>query len=277
MKYSWKKVILQCEKKRKSYWWCYSGLYCLLVIICFGHFWFNGKSLVWSGDGIAQHYKALLYFSKWMRAIIRNILHNHMLEVPTFSMSFGLGSDLFTTLQYYAIGDPFNLLSVLVPSRFMVYYYEFMVLLRLYLAGVAFSLYARYMGKEDKAVLAGSITYVFCAFSLQTAAAHVYFINPMIFLPLLFLGVEKIRREQKPVLLVAAVMLSAVSNFYFFYMLVLFVVCYVLLETVIPWEKGTFKKKVVIVLQVAMYSWGGMSKCTIFSPCCIAVFVGCTF
>ena len=245
-----------CEAGKK-YWLRYTGVFCLLTLICFGHFWINGKSFVWNGDGIAQHYKALLYYAQWMREIIRHLLLHHTLEVPTFSMSFGLGADLFTTLQYYAIGDPFNILSVLMPSCFMVYYYEFMILLRLYLAGAAFSLYARYMGKENNAVLAGSITYAFCAFSLQLAVTHVFFLNPMIFFPLLLLGVEKIIKERKPVLMVVTVMLSAASNFYFFYMLVLFVACYVLLKVVVPWEKGTFKKKAGMVLQIGMYSWGG--------------------
>lgn len=246
------------QKYKKHYWLLYTALFCLMSFICFGHFLINGKTFVWQTDGFVQHYKGLLYFAKWMRAILRNLIYNHSLSAPTFSFSFGMGADLFTTLQYYVIGDPFCIFSVFVPSKYMLHYYTCMILLRLYLSGLSFSAYAHYMGKKTSATLAGSLTYVFCSYTFSLAVRHPYFANPMVFFPLLLLGVEKIRRENKPWLMIFMVAVSAVSNFYFFYMLVILVVCYVLLEAFLPYEKGTFKRKLITVLRIGGYSFTGV-------------------
>lgn len=242
----------------KKYLLIYTGIFVLAAFLCFIHFWINGKTFVWHNDGYTQHYKALLYFARWMRSVIKEIFINHNFNFSTFSFSFGLGSDAFTTLQYYVIGDPFDILSVFVPSKYMVHYYDFMILMRLYISGLTFSLYAGYMGKKRNAALVGAIAYAFCSFALYSSVRHPYFINPMVFFPLLLLGVEKIRNEQKPWLMIAIVAMAAISNFYFFYMLVLLVVFYVLLVSFVPWEKGTFKKKIVSIFKIGFYSFTGV-------------------
>ncbi|MCI8992200.1 MAG: YfhO family protein [Eubacterium sp.] len=246
---------------------CYTLLFCILAVICFLYFWMDGKSFVHAGDGANQHYKALLYFSRWMREVVQTLVTGHELVIPNFSFRFGLGADLFTTLQYYVIGDPFALPSVFVPEKYIVYYYGFMVLFRLYLSGLAFLAYVNYMGKERNAALAGAVTYVFCAYALVASVHHPYFANPMLYFPLLLLGVEKIRREQKPGVLIVMVAVSAASNFYFFYMLALLVACYVVLEAVFPWEKGKWKEKAGTVLKIAGYSLvGGLISAALFLP-----------
>ena len=90
------------------------------------------------------------------------------------------------------MGDPLNLLSVAVPTRYMAYFYSFLVVLRLYLAGLAFSGYCFYMGrKKNLAVLTGALCYVFCGYALFGAIRHPFFLNPMIYFPLILTGVEK--------------------------------------------------------------------------------------
>lgn len=49
----------------------------------------------------------------------------------------GYGGDILTTLHYYVIGDPLDLLSIACPTRYAVYLYSFLSLFRLYLAGWA--------------------------------------------------------------------------------------------------------------------------------------------
>ena len=77
------------------------------------------------------------------------------------------GSDVLTTLHYYAIGDPLTLIAAFIPEEHMLRFYEILLILRLYLAGVAFSCYCFYRGKRDNcAVLAGTFLYVFCGYAL---------------------------------------------------------------------------------------------------------------
>ena len=46
---------------------------------------------------------------------------------------------------------------------------------------------------------------------------HPYFSNPMIYLPLVLMGIEKIYKKEKPHLFICATAVAAMSNFYFFY------------------------------------------------------------
>lgn len=68
----------------------------------------------------------------------------------------GYGADILTTLHYYTIGDPLNLLSALVLPQYTEYLYNFLILLRMYLAGAAFSAYCLYRGRTHAAALLGT-------------------------------------------------------------------------------------------------------------------------
>ena len=126
-------------QKRRAYFLCYTGAFCLLSFIAFFPLLYNGKSLIWKPDGLTQHYNALVYIGNWGRTILRTLITEHRLSVPLWDFSIGYGSDVLTTLHYYVIGDPLNLLSILTPVRFTEYLYSGLVVLRMYLAGLSFA------------------------------------------------------------------------------------------------------------------------------------------
>jgi uncharacterized membrane protein YfhO len=101
-----------------------------------------------------------------------------------------------------------------------------MILLRMYLAGAAFLVYARKMKKRDFGSILGALVYVFCGFVFRLGLRHPFFINPMIYLPLLFLGIEKIYKKERPYVFILTVCAAAMSNYYFLYMLTIFSVIY---------------------------------------------------
>lgn len=141
-------------------------------------------------------------------------------------MSIGLGGDIVTTLNYYVLGDPLNLLAVFVPVQFTEFLYTVLVIVRLYLSGITFYLYCRYHGYESDRILPGALIYVFSFYSIAVSIMHPFFLNPLIYFPLVLLGADKILRERKPLLFILACALSAVSNFYFFYMMTILMVIY---------------------------------------------------
>lgn len=237
----------------------YTCIFLIAALLIFSYFFISGKSFVWigeAGDGYNQHYTALVYFANWMRSVIRESIAQHALVFPTFSFSFGYGADLFTTLQYYVIGDPLALPSVLVPTQYMVYYYCAIIILRLYLAGLAFSAFCIYKKSTTEyiGILAGSLVYVFCSFAIFASVRHPYFSNPMIYLPLLLLGVDKLLKENKPYILIFMVFISAISNFYFFYMLALLTALYTILQLFVPWSKEKIKNRLLQLLKIAGFS-----------------------
>ncbi len=212
--------------QRRTFLLLYTIIFAISCVLVFRYFPEAGKRMVWKGDGLSQHYVALCYYARWGKSVLESILAGHP-SFPTFNMHMGFGADLFTTLQYYVIGDPFSLPAVFVPQEHMLLFHDAMIPLRMYLAGICFDSYCREMGHRDTAAnLCGALMYVFSSFALF-GMRHPYFLNAMIWFPLLLIGAEHIFRGRRGRLFTAAVFLACISNFYFFYMLVFMTVVYV--------------------------------------------------
>ena len=229
-------MVIKTDEKRRNrkFLLLYTLLFGLSALLAFHYFPETGKRMVWKRDGLTQHYVALRYYAVWARSVLRSLLAGKPV-FPTYNLHIGFGSDLFTTFQYYVIGDPFSLPAVLVPQKYLLPFHDAMILLRLYLAGVCFDRYCCAMGRRSlTGNLCGALLYVFGNFTLF-GMRHPYFLNALIWFPLLLLGAERILREKKGGLFTTAVFLSCISNFYFFYMLVLLTVIYVVWRALRTW------------------------------------------
>ena len=203
-------------------------MFLLMCIVAFLPFFTEGKSFVWGAgveDGLSQHFSALAYYGEALREFFRNLLAGHP-KLVMWDMSLGYGADILSTLNYYAIGDPLNLLYGFVSPKNTETMYDFMILLRMYLAGITFIMYARKMKKRSYGTVIGALVYVFSGFCFRLGLRHPFFINPMIYFPLLCLGIEKIYQRERPYVFIFAVCVSAMSNYYFLYMLTIFAVIY---------------------------------------------------
>ena len=235
------------SNRRLRYFLVYTILYLILAGLLVLFFRLQNRSLVYHADAWRQHLRALAYYGKWLRGNLWHLLHDHSLTPQAWSFGLGYGSDVLTTLHYYCIGEPLTALTVFIPERFTKYYFEFLILLRPYLAGLSFSAYAEYMigrkqlhgtgsctttGSGSFPILCGALCYVFSGTVLYLGMLHPFFVTPMIYLPLLFLGVEKVLREKKPRIFLVTVWLAALSNFYFFYMLALMTAVYALVRVI---------------------------------------------
>ena len=275
----WHKTIEQIDSglsdgKHRIRWYfiLYTALFVLVCSIVFCWYFLPGKLFIYQGDGLRQHYKALVYYAEYMRSVIRDLLHNHQFILPEWDMAFGEGNDILQSLQYYVIGDPFAVFSVFIPKRFLWIYYDFMVLLRLYLSGVAFSCLCFYTKKNIGrcAVMAGALSYVFCSWGILNAARHPFFLNPMLYFPMIILGIEKLLKKEKTYLLTVSVFLAAVSNFYFFYVIVLMTAAYVAVRLVTKYRKN-FKFMLWSLLCIGGWSvLGTMMGAVILLPMCFA-------
>lgn len=270
-----RKIDSLFQKNEKKYWLVYTIIFVLITAAVFSFFTFSGRTLVRRLDAWMQHYKALIYYARWLRSIVMNVVENHSFSIPSYSFSMGYGSDIITTLHYYVIGDPLNLLCLFVPVRYMYHLYGGLIILRLYLAGISFSCFCFYMGRDRKSTLTGALVYIFSGFSLCYSVINPYFVNPMIYFPLLLLGVEKILKEKKPGLFIGMVFLSAVSNFYFFYMLALFTAMYTVFRLVMRYGKTEIRKAVCCLLHIGGYAVTGvLLSAFLFLPVILA-FLDC--
>ena len=210
----------------------YTAIFAAMSALVYGYFFRNGKSLICEGDTWRQHLKAAAYYSKWLRGVLYHVFKEHSLSIQTFAFGIGYGSDMYTTLQYYALGDLLNICSAFVKTEYIHIYFQIVMILRAYLAGITFSLYAIYLRENMPAgaLLTGMFTYSFGSYFMYLGLWHPFFANPLIYLPLVLLGAERILKENKPKFFAVAVFLAATNNFYFFYIIVLITVIYVLIR-----------------------------------------------
>ena len=236
-----------------SYISLYTLIFVVMALFIFRDFIFEDITLIRKGDAFGQHYKALIYFSKYVRDFLYNILINHRFVIHQFDFNVGLGSDIISTFAYYSFGDPFNFLSFLFTAENIHHYFQFMIVFRLYCAGLSFSYLCFRMGNENfLSVLTGAVTYCFSAYALLGGLRHPYFLNPLIFLPIIVIGVENIIEGKSVILMTAIVAVSEISNFYFFYILVLLTVIYVAVRLITLYGKKI--KKIIRPLLRISYS-----------------------
>lgn len=218
--------------KKKTYIHYSIGFLVIIGIISL-YYVFNSKTPIWEGmdgDGLTQHYSSLAYWGQYLRSVIKNLFTGNGLVLPEWNFSIGYGADIFTTLHYYAIGDPLNLLAVLVPMKYTEILYIVLIILRLYLAGVSFICYCHYRGRRGISVAMGAWIYIFASYTIRIGIHYPFFYNVLIYFPFLLLGAEKLLKKEKPYIFILSVFVSALSSFYFFYVECIFLVLYAVIR-----------------------------------------------
>ena len=262
-------------KNRVSYYFRYTVLFLVTALIIYAPFLYFRKSFVWEHDSYTQHIKAMLFISRWYRQTLKSLIHLDFKAVSTYSFSIGYGSDILTTLAYYGVGDPFYLLSALVPAKYIYLFYCLLIPVKNYCAGFAMSALCRRRWpapENDKGCLAASLLYAFCGFALITGFGQPIFLNTMIIFPLVLLGIEKVRDGGKPWTFILSIFLATVSNFYFIVSIVLMAVIYALFRY-FPIEKGQLGRRFAQIL--TMFAAGAVGVAmggVILLPMAITVF-----
>lgn len=264
------------KEQRKYCYGVYTLMFLLMCIVAFLPFFTEGKSFVWGAgveDGLSQHFSALAYYGEALREFFRNLLAGHP-KLVMWNMSLGYGADILSTLNYYAIGDPLNLLYGFVSPKNTETMYDFMILLRMYLAGITFIMYARKMKKRSYGTVIGALVYVFSGFCFRLGLRHPFFINPMIYFPLLCLGIEKIYQRERPYVFIFAVCVSAMSNYYFLYMLTIFAVIYAWIRFYKYTEENKMKNLFLTILKFGIYYTLGIAMAAVILLPSVIGFLG---
>ncbi len=144
-----------------------------------------------------------------------------------YSWASGLGSCF--------LGNYFNYLSS--PIGAVIFFFghnnipeaiAVMVLLKAALSSATFTWYSKHSLKNQSyATCAFSVLYAFCAYMIAYNW-NVMWIDAMVLLPVILLGIERIINNGKPATYITGLALSMFSNYYMSYMLCLFSVVYFL-------------------------------------------------
>lgn len=144
--------------------------------------------------------------------------------------------------QYLAVLWPWDKQDVL---------YDALIVARYYLVGLSFSAFGFYFKQKPFPVIIGALSYTFCGFTLFAGVRHSYFMAPVIFLPLLIVGLEKVLRRERPSLLIAVVCLALISDLYFSCMLAIIAAIYVLIRFPAVYSKNRAEEFVYLLGRLA--------------------------
>ena len=225
----------------------FSALFVIVQYFVFFVFYRHNITFIWNYDGVHQHYPALSYYS----SLLKNLLSGKGLSMVDFSI--GQGFDVITTLNYYVIGDPLTVLAGIWDPNHLETLYDLLVILRFYLAGVSFLAFCIYKKKAPFPALLGAFIYVFSGYSLFAGLRHPFFLNPMIYLPLLFIGVEQLLKYKRSIFFSIMIAISAMSNFYFLYMLSVIIFIYALVRFYDCYKEERIKNFFLVVSKSVLY------------------------
>ena len=142
-----------------------------------------------------------------------------------YSWSRTLGGEFLGIFAYY-LASPFSLIVCLFPSSLITEALLLMFMLKAGSCGFTMALYLRsaYPGRKS-ATIAFSTLYALSSYAI-VQAHNTMWIDELIFLPLLVLGVERLIKEKKYLLYTVSLAYCAMSNFYIGYMVCIFTFFY---------------------------------------------------
>lgn len=200
----------------------------LTIFAIRGIYPFGGRSFL-STDLYHQY---MPFFSEFVRAVKSG-------EGISYTWNVGVGSN-FLALYVYYLASPFHWLGLLVPEGHIMEFLTYLVVVKIGLCGLTAFVYldgrGRRAGREatpDDTVQAGTV----CAalfFSLGYALSgflaaynwNIMWLDCVILLPVIVMGLERLVREGRPGLYCVALGLSIFTNYYISIMICIFLVLY---------------------------------------------------
>lgn len=197
----------------------YTILFGLFIFIVVWGLRVQEKTLLLYGDSTNQYFPVMCYMRNYLIDFIKQLLQGNF-QPKYFDFSIGFGEDVIQSLNYYGFGDIFMLLTIFFPEQNMVECYSFLILLKVYISGIAFIYY--WKDKADtrnEAIAISAFMYTTSAFVLLQGISFPQFLNVMITFPFFLLGIEEIESGKKwSKTLSVVVFIQALQGFYFLYM-----------------------------------------------------------
>ena len=217
---------IPAEKKKASFWekfssvkyllWCFFLPAALMWVIYIAmNVYPFGEESVLVLDLNGQY---VYYFEA-----LRRLLHGE----GSFLYSFGraLGGEFLGIFAYY-LASPFSFIVGLFPKEMITEALLTMFLLKTGLCGLHFGIYLhKTRDRNPVAVVIFSTMYALCAYAV-VQQHNTMWIDNLIFLPLILLGIEEMIRFGKYKLFVVCLSLALFSNYYIGYMMCIFVAVY---------------------------------------------------
>lgn len=213
--------------KLKNPYILYTSSFVVIWSVIMLPFFLRGNSLIGESDSFNQSFPVFVYIGNY----IRELFQGNLIQ---FDFRLGLGDDAVLALNTHGLGDILQIVSVFVSAEQAEPMYEFVMILKYYLSGIAFLVYSKIYLKSICYRVAGALMYACSVFALVWGLNCWMFLNPMITLPFVLYGMEQImlngRKLSLPMIL--ALFIQALNGFYFLYMEIIIAIIFFLVVSV---------------------------------------------
>lgn len=142
-----------------------------------------------------------------------------------YSWERTLGGEFMGIVAYY-MASPFNLILVLFPKKMLADAVMFIQLAKVGTMGLTFAYYLRKTrNTNDMQSIIFGVMYSLCSYSVVQLMNPMW-LDAMVFLPLLVLGIEAMIRQKKFILYTASLATIFCTNYYMGYMCAIFTLIY---------------------------------------------------
>lgn len=185
------------------------ALLMVMVYACMGIFPFGKKSLL--TVDLAGQYVA--FFNAF-----QNVASGGINAFYSFSKT--LGGNLFGLITYYLL-SPFNLILLLFSKTNITEAIFLINVLKIGACGLTSYIYFRKTFKDNTITpIAFSTVYALCSYNI-VYSQNLLWLDGVIMLPLVFLGIDKLIEEKKPLFFYLMLVITILSNYYIGYMVCL--------------------------------------------------------
>ena len=174
----------------------------LIIMLCSQYSPFGKYSMLYS-DMYHQYFP---FFKNFRAAILSG-------DSLLYNWSIGLGIDYLGLYSYY-LASPLNLLSILVPERWLLGYFSLLVPIKLGLASLFFGIFLqKVFKKRDLSIPLFGSFYGLCAWAVGYQW-NVMWLDTFALLPLVMLGMVSLLQDKKFILYTITLFLSVAINYY---------------------------------------------------------------
>ena len=186
------------------------AIFLLFSIIPFGH-------RTWLTIDLGQQY--VDFFSYYQDTLL------HHPEQFFYSFSKSIGGEMVSLWSYYLL-SPFNLIFLLIPRSAIAMGVSLLIFLKLVSCTVSFAVLLDVKFKQrNGTALLFALSYGFMSY-LSANQFNVMWLDALIALPLIILGVDALLQKRNPLYYVFPLSLTILSNYYTGYMICLFLGLY---------------------------------------------------
>ena len=171
-----------------------------------------------------------------------------------YSFNMGLGLPIYRNFFNY-LSSPFNIIMFIFNEHSIITSYSFIIAIKLAFSAVTMCLLLNKKFKNNYTMIALSILYSLSAY-FMAYYWNIMWLDGLIFLPLVVLGLERLVDNNKPLLYIISLSIMMYANYFIGYMIAIFIVIYFISYLLMVDKKN--KKKILLIFVISSALVGGL-------------------